>query len=97
MNNNAARGYSNIDQNEETIGNAPGEQRTGFLNKSFKICSIFGIAIHIHILLPLFLIATLFVWLPLMTQDTQNIGGYILLAVLFNVSLWETVLIQLFL
>eukprot|EP01083_Nonionella_stella_P072141 194298_1 len=82
------------ENNDQDIGSAPGEQRMGWMSKSFKICKIFGIEIHIHALLPLFLIVTLFMWLPMMSQDSQNIGWYILLAFLFNVSLWETVLIH---
>eukprot|EP01084_Bolivina_argentea_P119918 212603_1 len=78
----------------EDFGDAPGENRTGFMNKSFKICRLFGIEIRIHVLLPLFLIATLFIWLPLIAQDTKNTGWYILLILLFNISLWETVLIH---
>ena len=92
MYNNQNRGYENIDQDD--IGAAPGEQRTSFLEKSYKICKIFGIEIHIHILLPLFLIATIFIWMPMMVQDTQNIAWYFLLILLFNISLWETVLIH---
>ena len=87
------QGYENI--NQDNIGAAPGDPRSGgFMAKSFKTCTIFGIEIHIHILLPLFFLVTLIVWLPMMASDTQNIGWYFVLIILYNLVLWESVLIH---
>ena len=67
---------------------------TNCMNSSFKCCSLFGIEIHIHILMPLFFVGTFLVWMPMMLQDTGNAAWYVVLVCLFNVSLWETVLIH---
>ena len=45
MYNNQNRGYENIDQNDN-VAAAPGEQRTGFMERSFKICKVFGIEVR---------------------------------------------------
>ena len=78
------------------IGNIPGTSGdvTNCMNKSWKICKLFGIEIHIHVLLPIFFIATFLVWMQLILKDTGNTVSYILLILLFNVSLWECILIH---
>eukprot|EP01084_Bolivina_argentea_P098582 177158_1 len=80
----------------DNIGNIPNTSQsvTNCMNKSWKICSLFGIEIHIHVLLPIFFVATFLIWLQLILKDTGNTVWYILLIVLFNISLWETVLIH---
>ena len=87
---------ANNNDRGNNIGNIPGSSRgvTNCMNKSWKICSLFGIEIHIHVLLPLFFIATFLVWMQLILKDTSNAVWYILLIVLFNVSLWECILIH---
>ena len=81
--------------NSNNIGNIPGSSGsvTDCMNKSWKICSLFGIEIHIHILLPIFFIASFLIWSQLILKDMANTTSYILLILLFNISLWETILI----
>ena len=78
------------------IGTIPGTSGsvTNCMNKSWKICTLFGIEIHIHVLLPIFFIATFLIWMQLIIKDTANTVWYILLIVLFNVSLWECILLH---
>mmetsp|Transcript_57737 Transcript_57737/g.95806 ORF Transcript_57737/g.95806 Transcript_57737/m.95806 type:complete len:413 (+) Transcript_57737:38-1276(+) len=84
------------DRYANNIGNIPNTSRsvTNCMNASCRVCTVFGIEIHIHILLPLFFVLTFLIWLPLILQDTGNAVSYILLIILFNVCLWETVLIH---
>jgi len=88
--------YSDIEAERPPQNNAAGQQssRGCASTGSFKICSLFGIEIHVHILLPLFVLATIFVWIPIMANDRDNLGGYLLLILMFNLSLWECVLIH---
>ena len=64
------------------------------MNKSWKICKLFVTEIHVHVLSPIYFFITCIIYLQLVLTDTANFGWYILLIILYNIILWECILIH---
>ena len=86
-----------IDPNHNSnVGHIPNISRNNsdILNKTCKICSLCGIKIHIHVLLPLFIVLTSLSWIMLMTNQPQNTTQLFYLLILYIIQLWECILIH---
>ena len=62
--------------------------------KTWKICSLCGIQIHIHGLLPLFIFLTSLSWINPMLDLPQDTAQLCYLLILYIVQLWECILIH---
>ena len=91
---NQNRGYEEVGQNDNNAGPPPGSQQYNWFNRSWRICRLFGIDIRIHYMLPIFLIFTIVIWIPIIFNDTGNWYWYILLIIAFNAAIWESVFIH---
>lgn len=69
-------------------------QRKDFMDYQWKIFSICGIPIHVHVLLPLFFVLSFIFWARIIANDSSHFGYYFLLIFLYNLVLWITVLIH---
>ena len=83
-------GYDQVNQQQGNNFVAP----TPILSRSFKICQCCGINVRIHILLPLFFVLSFIFWARMIAEDTQNWYYYVILILMYNVTLWVVVLIH---
>ena len=86
--------YEPVGHNGSSPQQAAAQRNKSFMDYNIKLCSVFGIAIHVHLMLPAFLALTFLFWARNISEDSSRMGYWIALAVAYNAVLWETVLVH---